>query len=165
MWYPFRLVYKFLSKMKICFQFWSNRFCSSSIRSHIDRSAFLPASIHVSQHPDSPENLPESSSFTEKHLWFLWNEHPFSAVRPKTGDIIHEFSRKHLRCLRLIFHYWKLLIPVDVSHLIRHLCFDLYLPYTDSDSYAFIFSLYDDEGGSNRISLSSTENHMKFSVV
>lgn len=38
------------------------------------------------------------------------------------------------------------------------------LTYTDSDSYAFIFSLYD-EGGSNRISLSSTENHMEFSAV
>lgn len=40
------------------------------------------------------------------------------------------------------------------------------LSYTDSDSYAFIFSLsLYDEGGSNRISLSSTENHMEFSVV
>ena len=34
----------------------------------------------------------------------------------------------------------------------------------DSDSYVFISSLYD-EGGSNRMSLPSTENHMKFSAV
>lgn len=52
-----------------------------------------------------------------------------------------------------MYHIW--------SDLSASICI---LTYTDSDSYAFIFSLYD-EGGSNRISLSSTEDHMEFSVV
>lgn len=62
-------------------------------------------------------------------------------------------------------YLWKLLFLTDVYHIWSDFSSSIcILPYTDSDSYVFISSLCN-EGGSDRMSFPSTENHMKFSAL